>query len=149
MYLVELRHDGRTLAHANCIAGVLEVMLPEDPVQSCDKCNGRDDVSDVPLEYSSCDVKWLGECHRAIGVSKAYYSCGCREDSLHYAMHLSTTDCRLCEGLVQEHMTLRVERRTVVNKSYYCLPASPKNHLYKPPKGRDVVPATPCRPEPS
>ena len=38
--VLELRHDGRTLAHANRNAGVLEVMYPEDPVQSCDKSNG-------------------------------------------------------------------------------------------------------------
>ena len=85
-------------------AGVLEVMHPEDPVQSCDKCDGREDV---PLEYSSGDVEWLRECHRAIGVSGALYSGGCREDSLHDATHLSTDSC-LCEGLVQEHLNLRV-----------------------------------------
>ena len=49
----------------------LEVMHPEDPVKSCDKCNGREYV---PLEYSSGDVEWLGECHRAIELSEAQYS---------------------------------------------------------------------------
>ena len=142
---LNFRHDGRTLAHANGNAGVLEVMHPEDPVQSCDKCNGREYV---PLEYSSesGNVEWLGEGHRAIGVSEAHYSGGCRKVSLHYAMHLSTDSC-LCQGLTQEHLTLRVERRTVVDKSYYCLPAFPKNHLYKPVNGADVVPTTSCRPE--
>ena len=42
--VIELRHDGRTLAHANGNAEVLGVMHPEDPVQSCNKCNGREDV---------------------------------------------------------------------------------------------------------
>ena len=70
------------------------------------------------------------------------------EDSLHDATHLSSDSC-LCEGLIQEHLTFRVERRTVVDKSYYSLSAFPKNHLYKPLKGADVVPATSCRPEPS
>ena len=53
--------DGRTLAHDNCNAGVLKIVHPEHPV---DKCNGREGVS---VEYSSGDVDWLGECHRAIG----------------------------------------------------------------------------------
>ena len=118
----ELRHDGRTLAHANCNAGVLEVTHPEDPIQSCDICNGREDVA---VEYSSGDVERLGEYHRAIAVSEAHYSSGCREDSLHDAPHL-------CEDLLQEHLILCVERRTVINKSYCCLPAFQKNHLCKP-----------------
>ena len=82
-----LRYDGCTLAHANCNAGVLEVMHPEDPVHSCDKCNGQEYV---PLEFSSGEVEWLGECHRAIGVSEAHYSGGYREDGLHDATHIST-----------------------------------------------------------
>ena len=136
----ELRHDGRTLAHTNCNAGVLEIMHPEDPVQSCDKRNGREDV---PLEYSSGDVEWLGECHHTIGVAEAHNSSGCREDSLYDATHLSSDSC-LCEGLIQKHLTLRVERRTVVDKSYFSLSAFPKNHLYKSLKGADVVPAASC-----
>ena len=39
--VLELRHDGRTFAYANCNAGVLEVMRPEDPVDSCIECNGE------------------------------------------------------------------------------------------------------------
>ena len=66
------------------IAMVLEVMHPEDPVQSSDECNGREDV---PLDHSSGDVEWLGESHRAIGVSVAHYSGGCRKYSLHEARH--------------------------------------------------------------
>ena len=42
--VLELRHGGRTLAYDNCNAGVLDVMHPEDPVQSWDECNGREDV---------------------------------------------------------------------------------------------------------
>ena len=71
-----------------------------------------------------------------------------REDSLHDATHLSSDSC-LCEGLIQKHLTLSVECRTVVNKRYYSLSAFPENHLYKPLKGADIVPATSCRPEPS
>ena len=60
-----------------------------------------------------------------IRVSEAHYSSGCRKDSLHNAAHLSADSC-LCDGLVHEHLTIRVERRTVVNKSYLlitaCLP---------------------------
>ena len=58
-----------------------------------------------PPEFSSGDVEWLGECHRATGVSEAHYSGGCRKDSLHNATHLST-DTRLCESVVQEHLNM-------------------------------------------
>ena len=81
----------------------------------------------------------VGECHRVIGVSEAHYSGGCRKDSLRDATHLGTDSC-LCECLIQEHLTLRVQRRTVVDNSYYWLPTVPKYHLYKPNKGADVVP---------
>ena len=97
------------------------------------------------IRSSSAINVWFGECHRAIRVSEAHYSGGCHNDSPHDAMHLSTDSC-LCEGLIQKHLTLRVERRTVVDKSDYSLSAFPKKHLYTPLKGEDVVPATLCRP---
>ena len=48
---------------------------------------------------------------------------GCREDSLHDATNLSTDSC-LCEGLVQEHLTLCVERLLHCNQWRLLLPAS-------------------------
>ena len=60
-----------------------------------------------PMEYSSGDVEWLGECHHVIGVSEAHYSGGCRKGSLHDATHLSSDSC-LC--LIKGHLSIRVER---------------------------------------
>ena len=119
--VLELRHDGRTLAHANCNAWVLEVLWRCRMARKVSLFH-RDVWGAQPLVAAA---KIACTMRRTLALTPA----SARASSRNIWLSVSN-DCS-----------------TVINEGYYCLPAFPKNHLYKPPKGADVVPATPCRSE--